>query len=155
MVMRSRYATIATVCEDGQPWNTPVAVAFDDAYTMYWVSSRSSRHSQNIDRDPRIFVVLYNSRSSKGEGVYFAMTAQALEREEDIRHAGTYYDLAFFTLPDGTLPTFRDACPSRYTRPCQCRDGATTSRGWMGIWSISVSHSYCKEYKKHPNGGAT
>ena len=31
------YVTLATSSPDGDPWNTPVYAAFDEAYTFFWV----------------------------------------------------------------------------------------------------------------------
>ncbi|MFZ2522067.1 MAG: pyridoxamine 5'-phosphate oxidase family protein [Minisyncoccia bacterium] len=43
-----KYMTIATVCEDGSPWNTPVAPNLKNDLVFTWGSSENSIHSQNI-----------------------------------------------------------------------------------------------------------
>jgi general stress protein 26 len=42
------YINIATVNEDGSPWNTPVSASHDEQLNFYWGSSPDSVHSQNI-----------------------------------------------------------------------------------------------------------
>lgn len=77
LLYRLPYATIATVCPDGQPWNTPVFARWDDELNLYWVSHKQAQHSLNIARQPRIFVVIYDSMVPEGEGLglYLAMRA--------------------------------------------------------------------------------
>jgi nitroimidazol reductase NimA-like FMN-containing flavoprotein (pyridoxamine 5'-phosphate oxidase superfamily) len=75
--------TIATVCADGTPWNTPVAKRAHDArYNFYWASDRESVHSRNIRRNNDIFIVMYDSTvpSEKAWGVY--VQAKAFELDD-------------------------------------------------------------------------
>ena len=76
-----QYITVATVGEDGQPWNTPVAgFHFDDDYTLYWASWLDNQHSKNIRANGKAFVVVYDSTPVGGQpsaGVY--MRGQAFE----------------------------------------------------------------------------
>ena len=67
-----RYATIATVTEDGNPWNSPVAHELDDDLTIYWVSDKENQHSKNVRANGKAFVVIYDSTvpEGDGEGVY-------------------------------------------------------------------------------------
>ncbi len=67
------YITIATVTPEGKPWNSPVYSAYDkDTYTFYWVSPRATEHSKNIEHNPNVFLVIYDSTvpEGTGEGVY-------------------------------------------------------------------------------------
>jgi hypothetical protein len=108
------YATIATVSSDGQPWNSPVVARFDDRLTMYWVSWKDNRHSQNIASEPRIFVVVYDSKMAEGQGVglYLQMRAYALASPLAIKRARQIYDTSFFTHPF-SHNQFRPPCPQR------------------------------------------
>ncbi len=92
------YVTIATICADGQPWNTPVFGRFDDNLNLYWVSHKQAQHSQNIAREPRIFVVIYDSTVPEGGGlaVYLKMRAQLLSAAAEIMEAQRTYDTKFF-----------------------------------------------------------
>jgi hypothetical protein len=81
-----RYLTLATVCLDGSPWNSPVSAFYDKELNFFWGSSAENIHSQNIRRDGRAFAVVYDSTAEegKGEGVYMQGTVTELDNENDI-----------------------------------------------------------------------
>lgn len=83
------YVTIATVDEDGQPWNTPVYSAFDTDYNFYWASWEGSQHSMNIENNPKVFLVIYDSTVPEGTGfgVYIQAKAEKLLEEAEIKKA--------------------------------------------------------------------
>ena len=91
------YATIATVRPDGQPWSTPLYVVFDKDLTMYWVSTPTNQHSQNILCDPRIFATVFDSHAPEGAGfgLYLQMTAQVLTKSADIAKARKLYTSSY------------------------------------------------------------
>ena len=76
--------TIATVCADGSPWNTPVAPTPSNDLVFRWGSNEESIHSQNIRKEKRVFVVVYDSRAPEGtgEGVYMKGVAEELAEYE-------------------------------------------------------------------------
>lgn len=76
-----RHAAIATVNADGSPHNSPVFSTWDDDLNFYWASGKDTQHSQNIQRDPRVFVVLFDSMD-KGGGLYMQGEARVLEGAE-------------------------------------------------------------------------
>lgn len=88
-----QYMTVATVCEDGTPWNSPVATAYDEDLNFYWKSWTENQHSKNIVRNQGIFIVIYDSRAKagEGEGVYIKAIAKPLleHEEQDIVDAYT------------------------------------------------------------------
>ena len=77
------YITIASVCEDGAPWNSPVSASFDNELSFFWGSSSENIHSKNIRRDGRVFVVIYDSTvpEGTGEGIYMSGFASELDLE--------------------------------------------------------------------------
>ena len=79
-----KYMTIATVCEDGSPWNTPVAPNLKDDLIFTWGSNENSVHSQNIRKEKRVFIVIYDSHAEEGtgEGVYMKGEAEELDEYE-------------------------------------------------------------------------
>ncbi len=83
------YITIATVCESGSPWNTPVYSSYDESYTYYWISSQDSVHSKNIKRTGKAFLVIYDSTvmEGTGEGVYIETRALEVDDEAEIVRA--------------------------------------------------------------------
>ena len=80
------YMTLATVCADGSPWNTPVAPTYNEELTFRWGSNEHSVHSQNVRREKRVFVVIYDSTAPEGvgEGVYMQGTAEELDEYEGV-----------------------------------------------------------------------
>jgi hypothetical protein len=77
-----RHAAVATVNEDGSPHNSPVFFQYDkELKYLYWSSSPEAQHSQNIARDGRVFVVLYEA--NEGGGLYIeADNARVLAGKE-------------------------------------------------------------------------
>ena len=77
------YINIATVCEDGLPWNTPVSATHDNQLNFYWGSSPDNIHSKNIRRNGRVFVTIYDSTvpEGTGEGLYMQGHAEDLGPE--------------------------------------------------------------------------
>src|SRR5205809_6510000 len=78
------YINLATVCEDGSPWNTVVSVSHDNQLNFFWGSSPENIHSKNIRRDARVFATIYDSTvpEGTGEGLYLVGKAEELGPEE-------------------------------------------------------------------------
>lgn len=83
------YITIATVDKDGLPWNTPVYSAYDGRYVFYWTSSPKARHSINIDNNPNVAFVIYDSTVPEGTGVgvYIKAKASVVKGKSEIEKA--------------------------------------------------------------------
>lgn len=99
------YATVATVSEDGQPWNTPVAVFhFNDDYTLYWASWKENQHSQNIRANHKAFIVIYDSTpsdSNPSAGVYIQAEAFELTDEPEVMQAAQVFEGDLYNPSDG------------------------------------------------------
>jgi hypothetical protein len=76
-----RHVAIATVNEDGSPHNSPVFAGTDDQLNIYWLSCHDNQHSQNIDRDGRVFIVFFDSVGDGG-GLYIQAKARKLQGDE-------------------------------------------------------------------------
>lgn len=76
------YLTLATVSEDGQPWNTPVYGAPDEQYNFFWTSTPDAQHSKNIKVNDRAFVVIYDSTQKEGTGVGVYLRGRAAEMND-------------------------------------------------------------------------
>ena len=83
------YMTIATASKNGHPWISPVFFAYDRNYTLYWVSNKDSLHSRLIRKNPKVAIVIFDSRVPEGEGdgVYFEAKAEELASKNEIIHA--------------------------------------------------------------------
>ncbi|WP_158101898.1 pyridoxamine 5'-phosphate oxidase family protein [Streptomyces swartbergensis] len=71
------YMVLATVGPDGAPWASPVFYSTEDGRDLYWVSSPEVTHSRNIAHEPRIGIVLHDSRAPVGTASPFALYLKA------------------------------------------------------------------------------
>jgi hypothetical protein len=55
---------LATSGEDGLAAVTPLFYIADEGLTLYWLSSKSSPHSQNLTNEPRAAVTIYRKAES-------------------------------------------------------------------------------------------
>jgi uncharacterized protein YhbP (UPF0306 family) len=108
-----QYASIASVCPDGSPWNTPVSGVFDEELNLYWASWTQNQHSLNIAASSNIFVTVYDSRTAEGVavGLYLQMKAKKLTKWPQIEQARRVYTTNFGE--DGTHDPFAGTCPRR------------------------------------------
>lgn len=83
------YITVASVDENGMPWNAPVFAAYDKDYNFYWGTYRNSQKSKNIRANKNVFLVIYDSTvgPGKGEGVYIKANAIELSDHKEIGFA--------------------------------------------------------------------
>lgn len=84
------FAALATVNTDGSPHNTPLFFMHDeDLSYVYWGSRTDTQHSTNIERDPRIYMVLYDSVKYGRGGLYItgieARRLMGTELDEGLR----------------------------------------------------------------------
>lgn len=87
------YITLATVFDDGRPWNSPVYAAFDENYNFFWVSPLDAEHSANIRANRQVAIVIYNSTVPEGTGVGVYISAKAYELidQKEIEYALKYH----------------------------------------------------------------
>ncbi|MBI4032797.1 pyridoxamine 5'-phosphate oxidase family protein [Candidatus Berkelbacteria bacterium] len=80
------YANLGTVDEDGAPRVSPVRYNYDPSLNIYWASDKANEHSRNIRRDPRLFLVIYDSTvpEGQGEGVYLQAKAYEVNDPEEV-----------------------------------------------------------------------
>ncbi len=72
---------LATVNDDGSPCVIPVHLMFQDGF-IYWFSKSDTRHSENLEREPRISLTLWGSKEGEPiEGVYVQSTVEILTGE--------------------------------------------------------------------------
>lgn len=107
------YVTLASVCPDGKPWNTPVYGCFDKDLNLYWASWPKNQHSLNIAQSPRIFAVVYDSRAAEGDGlgIYIEMNAKMLTGKREIAQGRKIYTTNFGETLDHQ--PFTGLCPRR------------------------------------------
>jgi len=84
IIKKIPYITLATVSDDGQPWNSPLWSVYDKDLNFYWVSDQKSVHSEDLRSNNKVFCVIYDSTMAEGtgEGVYFKGKAFELAERE-------------------------------------------------------------------------
>jgi pyridoxine/pyridoxamine 5'-phosphate oxidase len=105
IIEKIQYVTIASVTEDGMPWNSPVFAAYDEDFNFYWGTHSDSQKAKNIRSNGNVFLVIYDSTvpSGTGEGVYIKAIAQQIPDPNEVkrvfgllrdRHATSFWDFA-------------------------------------------------------------
>ncbi len=89
ILQQTVYATLATVSDAGEPWNTPVYCAYDRRHHFYWGSPADATHSCNIKANGRGAIVVYDSTvpAGTGQGVYVSVSCRELHNADDVRAA--------------------------------------------------------------------
>jgi uncharacterized protein YhbP (UPF0306 family) len=65
---RTQIMAISTIGEDGS-WTNPVQYYYSEKFELYFVSKMSTKHVQNILKDNRISVAIFNPERFPGGGV--------------------------------------------------------------------------------------
>ncbi|MCA5891757.1 pyridoxamine 5'-phosphate oxidase family protein [Isoptericola sp. NEAU-Y5] len=89
-----RYVALATIDPDGAPRVSPVFFT-RDGHHVYWVSSPAAHHSRNVEREPRVEGVVFDStvRVGSAEAVYLTGRARRVPDDElGTRCAAAYAD---------------------------------------------------------------
>lgn len=88
----TEYCCLATVDPKGV-WANPVYFAYDQKFNLYFISQMSSRHMQNIKKDPRVSIAIYKTEQ-KGDvlGTYIEGEAKIiLDDKEEVQKAFDVY----------------------------------------------------------------
>lgn len=80
ILSRVKFFSLATVSDNGQPWNVTIApFHFPGEHVYYWISWQDNQHSKNIRANGKAFVAVYDSTPGEGEqseGVYMLVAAE-------------------------------------------------------------------------------
>ncbi len=84
IIAENLYCVIASADLDGRPWVSPVFFNFDKDYNIYWESFKDSTHSKLIRKNPRVAIVIFDSRvpEGTGDGIYLHGVAKELKGVE-------------------------------------------------------------------------
>jgi uncharacterized protein YhbP (UPF0306 family) len=90
-ITKTIHMSLGTV-HDNKPWVCEVHFAYDDDLNLYFVSNQSTRHCQEIAKNPNVAgnIVRQHALDEAPNGIYFEGTAGMINAEpEDIeRYAG-------------------------------------------------------------------
>lgn len=96
------YFNVATSLDD-QPWNSPVWAVKDANLNFYWSSWVKAVHSQNIRKNPRAFLTIFDSTRQRGTNnmrcLYLQCTVAIVT---DLQEAGRAFE---FLYPDDRVDT--------------------------------------------------
>jgi len=119
------YFNVATE-SGGQPWNTPVWAARGPGLNLYWSSWVKAVHSQNIEKNPRVFLTLFDSTRKRGTNnmrcLYLQCTAAVVVDPDEAQAAaallypGEAVELADFLA--GGQKRFYKAIPTKAWLNC-------------------------------------
>ena len=141
IIKQIKYATIATISLDGQPWNSPVYTAFDNHLNFYWFSDKDSQHSKNIRDTGKCFIVIYDSTAPEGtgEGVYIQASAQELSDDAVLKAKA---------ICDARIGKEKDRNISNYTGEASLRGyKAAPIKMWMNDDAKNADGSYLKDIR--------
>lgn len=77
------YMVLATVGPDGAPWATPLFYSTEGGRDFYRVSSPQVTHSRNLVHEPRVGIVIHDSRAPVGTAGPRALSLTATATEPD------------------------------------------------------------------------
>jgi pyridoxine/pyridoxamine 5'-phosphate oxidase len=88
----SRYLVLATADQHGVPWASPVWYAHEGYREFFWVSRPQARHSRNIETQPQVSIVIFDSSVPPGaaRAVYIRGAAELTTGPELRRSIGIY-----------------------------------------------------------------
>ena len=93
----ARLMQLATAI-DNQPWICSVWYAFDQNLNIYWFSSITRRHSQELKTNNKVAgaIVLPQQPSDPPRGLQFEGVALELNKKEDVSQARSNYQNRIF-----------------------------------------------------------
>lgn len=82
-----------STCVDNQPWTCSVWFAADDDLNIYWFSSTTRRHSEEVLKNPNVSgaMALPHTPADTPRAVQFEGVAEMLVNEADVRKAMSVY----------------------------------------------------------------
>lgn len=88
----ARLMQVAT-SRDNQPWACSVYFAYDDTFSLFWISLPSTRHSEEIRANQKVAgtIVLPYTPGSPVRGLQFEGIAQELHSGNEFLHALDVY----------------------------------------------------------------
>lgn len=128
------YSTIATTGPDGSPWAAPMFTAYDpQTRSIYWCAARDSQHCQNIQRNPKAYIAVYDSTAPAGEGAGLYLQCAASEVVDEAvrvkahsllkqRHVAPYWGLEDLA-PGSPITLFEAHVESAWINDDRQQDG--------------------------------
>ena len=124
------FMTLATVDAEGMPWASPVWFAHDDYAEFLWISRPNTRHSQNIAANPKVAIVIYDTRTpiDTGRGVYLEAEAGEVTDDAEIERMMTTFSTGS-VAQGGSGWTAAEVRAPAHLRPYR----ATALKAFLGV----------------------
>lgn len=80
----NRFMVLGTVDPSGRARVSPVWFSLVDHREVYWLSNPEAHHSRNVERQPEVAIVVFDSRADPhtGQAVYLEATAERVPEDE-------------------------------------------------------------------------
>lgn len=89
----TEFCCVATT-DDSGVWCSPVYFAWDEAFSLYFISQKSSRHMRNLEKDARVSVSIYSTaqfHSGDVAGIQLSGIAKILTEISEVNKAYSIY----------------------------------------------------------------
>lgn len=105
-----QVGSLATINEDGSPWSTPLHFAIDEDRVV-WLSADNMQHSTNIERDPRVSIVIWSDTEVENvKGLYIQSKASKVTGIDEVA-ARQLYAARFGGIPEKFVPASTYVAP--------------------------------------------
>ena len=79
LIGTTQHMVVASADSSGKPWISPVFFAPDEQNSLYWVSSKTALHSENIRGRPAVAIAIFGPMpDGDTDGVYIDAMAHEL-----------------------------------------------------------------------------
>lgn len=87
IIEKIKYVTIASITEDGLPWNSPLFSAYDEEFNFYWGTHKDSQKAKNIRANNNVFLAIYDSTvpPGTGEGVFVRAKVHQITDPDEVK----------------------------------------------------------------------
>ncbi len=139
---KAKLMQLATSLGD-QPWVCSVWFASDEDLNIYWISSTTRRHSQEVIKNKKVAVAVVLPQTPKDppKGLQLQGAAEELTKKEDIDKAISVYKDRIFSIEDINELMENKEKPHKFYRikPAQIVlfDAVNFGDGWRQEFNLS------------------
>ncbi len=108
---RHKQLSLATVDEQGNPWNVCVNLSYEDDLNIFWKSLTATEHSKHIAVNPNVAICIFSENAEVGDyGLYLSCKAREAVTDEEISYVIKHRYEGKKTPP---IDDFKGASPAR------------------------------------------
>lgn len=100
-IIRNNNYLVLSTNTGKKPWINMAYYAFDNKYNLYFVSTKFSKHTKNIERNPTAAVAIFDSNQKPGTGIGIQMLAKVhkIINRAELKQAIKIYFTKRYTVP--------------------------------------------------------